>query len=172
MLQLLIIMLASLAFLVVLLVPRLKQNRATQLDREELQCQEKTAPNYLSSIKDSIAIAEKLDFILKTEKIYTKSDLCIADIASELGTNRSYTSRIINTFYNQNFCSFINQYRFHALEEIITHSNGYTYKELASMCGFGSIDTMKRIVKLNTGLSLRDWIVYLTYLEPIVLSDS
>ena len=106
-------------------------------------------------------IAEKLDLKLKTEKMYTNPDLSIQDLASEIGTNRSYVSSTINTFYNQNFCSYINQYRFQELAETILRENSCSHKELATRCGFGSIDSMKRTVKINTGLSLKQWKNYI-----------
>ncbi|MEA4937499.1 hypothetical protein SDC9_128937 [bioreactor metagenome] len=106
-------------------------------------------------------IAEKLDVKLKTEKIFTNPELSIQDVAAEIGTNRSYISSTINTFYNQNFCSYINQYRFQELADILVKEKGFSHKELATKCGFGSIDSMKRTVKINTGLSLKEWKDYL-----------
>lgn len=106
-------------------------------------------------------IAEKLDLKLKTEKMYTNPDLSIQDLASEIGTNRSYISSTINTYYNQNFCSYINQYRFQELADTIIKENSCSHKELATKCGFGSIDSMKRTVKINTGLSLKEWKDYI-----------
>jgi hypothetical protein len=43
------------------------------------------------------------------------------------------------------------------MKDIILNRSDVSNKELVSMCGFGSIDTMKRVVKQKTGLSLNDW---------------
>ncbi len=102
-------------------------------------------------------IADRLDRILADHKIYTNSDLTICDLANKLGTNRTYVSSSINTCYNQNFNSYVNQFRLDEMKDIILNENDVTNKELVSMCGFGSIDTMKRVVKQKTGLSLNDW---------------
>ena len=102
-------------------------------------------------------IANRLDRILADHKIYTNSDLTICDLANKLGTNRTYVSSSINTCYNQNFNSYVNQFRLDEMKDIILNENDVTNKELVSMCGFGSIDTMKRVVKQKTGLSLNDW---------------
>jgi AraC-like DNA-binding protein len=102
-------------------------------------------------------IAAKLDLKLKTEKMYTNPDLSIQDLAAEIGTNRSYISSTINTFYNRNFCSYINHYRFQELSDTLLKENDYSHKELATKCGFGSIDSMKRTVKMKTGLSMKEW---------------
>ncbi|MDD4197917.1 MAG: helix-turn-helix domain-containing protein [Paludibacter sp.] len=102
-------------------------------------------------------IADKLNVILTDKKMYTNPELSIHDLAAIIGTNRSYVSSSINIFYNQNFCSYINQYRLNELKETIKEENYFTQKELAVRCGFGSIDTMKRAVKQKTGLSMKDW---------------
>ena len=102
-------------------------------------------------------LASKMDDVMKKEKIFTNPTLSIHDLASQVGTNRSYISTTINSFYNQNFCAYVNQYRFGELADTIKKENDYTHKELATKCGFGSIDSMKRVVKQKTGLSMKEW---------------
>ena len=102
-------------------------------------------------------LASKMDDVMKKEKIFTNPTLSIHDLASQVGTNRSYISTTINSFYNQNFCAYVNQYRFGELTDTIQKENEYTHKELATRCGFGSIDSMKRVVKQKTGLSMKEW---------------
>ncbi|MDD4489180.1 MAG: AraC family transcriptional regulator [Paludibacter sp.] len=115
------------------------------------------APSSRPNIEQLREIAEKLDYILTNQKMYTNPELSIHDLAAIIGTNRSYVSSSINIFYNQNFCSYINQYRLNALKETIEEENYFTQKELAVKCGFGSIDTMKRTVKQKTGLTIKEW---------------
>lgn len=110
-------------------------------------------------------IATRMDHVLKKQKIFTNPDLKIQDLAAEVGTNRTYISSTINTFYNQNFTTFINQYRLVELSETVKSNNAYTHKELAMKSGFGSVDSMKRVIKTNTGLSLKHW-------KEKVMSDS
>lgn len=106
-------------------------------------------------------IAEKLDFIMRSNKMYTNPELSIHDLAEMIGTNRSYVSSSINIFYNQNFCTYINQYRLNELKDTIIEEGKATQKELAVKCGFGSIDTMKRAIKQKTGLNMKDWKEYI-----------
>ena len=117
-------------------------------------------------------IAAKLDLKLKTEKIYTNPDLSIQDLAAEIGTNRSYISSTINTFYNRNFCSYINHYRFQELADTLLKEKAYSHKELATKCGFGSIDSMKRTVKLKTGLSMKEWKDFLINEDQRIVSEN
>lgn len=117
-------------------------------------------------------IAAKLELKIKTEKMYTNPDLSIHDLAAEIGTNRSYISSTINTFYNRNFCSYINHYRFQELADTLQKENDYSHKELATKCGFGSIDSMKRTVKMKTGLSMKEWKDYLTNEDQRSVSEN
>lgn len=128
---------------------------------DQLQ-EEDASVNCKSNNKRLDIIASKLDYKLKTEKMFTNPELSIQDLADEIGTNRSYVSSTINNFYNQNFCSYINQYRFQELADIIVREKDCPHKELATKCGFGSVDSMKRTVKINTGLSMKEWKDYLT----------
>lgn len=93
--------------------------------------------------------------------MYTNPELSIHDLAEMIGTNRSYVSSSINIFYNQNFCTYINQYRLNELKDTIIEEGKATQKELAVKCGFGSIDTMKRAIKQKTGLNMKDWKEYI-----------
>jgi AraC-like DNA-binding protein len=105
-----------------------------------------------------LEIVEKMEAILENKEIYKNSELSIQDLAEMIGTNRSYVSSSINIFYNQNFCTYINQYRLNELKETIVEEEGrVTQKELAIRCGFGSIDTMKRAIKQKTGLTMKEW---------------
>ncbi len=110
-----------------------------------------------NSLKHHKDMMEKLDCLLKEEKLYMKSDLSLGEIAEKLGTNRTYVSVGINSFYKQNFSSYLNTYRWDELQNTLQEDDLISNKELASVCGFGSIDSMKRIVKQKTGLSFKEW---------------
>jgi len=124
---------------------------------------EASSTNTKQNLDQLREIADKLDFLLSNKKMYTNPELSIQDLAEMIGTNRSYVSSSINIFYNQNFCSYINQYRLNELKDTIQEDTTlFTQKELAYRCGFGSIDTMKRAVKQKTGLSMKDWREHIT----------
>ncbi len=111
--------------------------------------------NYSDKQLESIAC--QLTDILCKQKVYTNPNLTITDMANMVGTNRTYVSSSINTFYNQNFCSYVNQFRLEAMRTYLLEDQKISNKELASNAGFGSVDTMKRVVKQKTGLSITDW---------------
>lgn len=101
-------------------------------------------------------ILNKLNYELSRNRIHTNPNLTINDVANLIGTNRTYISSTINTFYNQNFCSYINRFRLDELKNYIAEDDSMSNQELAYRSGFGSIDTMKRALKLETGLTLKE----------------
>jgi len=102
-------------------------------------------------------ILEKILVLFEKDKIYLRSCITIQDVANIIGTNRTYISSAINEHYQQNFCTFVNQYRLDEIEEILKSGNEITLHQLADQTGFGSVDSMKRAVKMKTNLSFREW---------------
>ena len=100
---------------------------------------------------------EKIQNLFATRQLFLNSKLNILDVASELGSNRTYISYMINKNFNQNFCSYVNQYRIQFLEEKLKEHPELPNQQLAELCGFGSVDSMKRAVLTKTGISLQEW---------------
>lgn len=103
------------------------------------------------------ALLEKINQLFVTEKKHLNSKLNIMDVATAVGSNRTYISFLINKSTNQNFCSYVNQYRINELEIKISEQANASYHELAELCGFGSVDSMKRSVHTKTGQTLKGW---------------
>ena len=102
-------------------------------------------------------LLNKLLHEFDNKKIYLNSQLNIMDVVEAVGTNRTYISVIINQQYNQNFCSFVNNYRIVELEQVICNDPDMVNEELAEKCGFGSVNSMKRAVSSKTELSFAKW---------------
>lgn len=102
-------------------------------------------------------LLEKLLFLFNDRKVYLNPRLNIQDVAQEVGTNRTYISSLINQYFNQNFCSFVNAYRVEELENILREHPDYTNQLLAESCGFGSVDSLRRAVFAKTELTLPQW---------------
>ncbi len=95
--------------------------------------------------------------LFECQKIYLKSQLNILEIVAIVGTNRSYISSLINQEYNQNFCSFVNTFRLEELKRVYVQNPDLSNEKLAENCGFGSVNSMKRSIFANSGLSIIDW---------------
>jgi AraC-like DNA-binding protein len=102
-------------------------------------------------------ILDKILAQFDEKKIYLNSQLTIMDVAQLVGTNRSYISGLINRQYNQNFCSFVNNYRLEELKEIIHNSPDSTNDILAENSGFGSVISLKRAIQATAGISITEW---------------
>jgi AraC-like DNA-binding protein len=96
---------------------------------------------------------QQLLFEFEHNKIHLKPELSIIDLSKIIGTNRSYVSIIINQNFNQNFCTFVNGFRIRELEKMMTENTGSSTEELAESCGFGSTKSLKRAIRVKTGLS-------------------
>lgn len=102
-------------------------------------------------------ILEKMLVQFEEKKIYLNSQLTIMDVAQLVGTNRSYISGLINRQYNQNFCSFVNNYRLEELKRVIHENPDFTNDNLAERCGFGSVISLKRAIQAKSGISITEW---------------
>ncbi len=88
-----------------------------------------------------------LEKLLEENKIFTDSELRITDLASLMGTNRTYISRIIQEDFHTNFNDLINRYRVkYAKELMLEIKNNYlTLNEIAIASGFSSTSTFYRV---------------------------
>ena len=102
-------------------------------------------------------LLQKLLVEFEVNKIYLNSQLNILDVVQAVGTNRSYISSVINQQYNQNFCSFVNNFRMQELLRVYAENPEYTNESLAEYCGFGSVSSLRRSVYAKTGLSITEW---------------
>ena len=118
-----------------------------------------TKKEYLP-LKTTVKEWEKLQAQILEEfavnKIYLNSDLNIVDIVKKVGTNRTYLSAFINQQYNQNFCSFVNDYRIKEVQKVMLENPECTSQYLADHCGFGSVNSMKRAVYARSAISLSE----------------
>ena len=113
---------------------------------------------------DSSSILKDKDYIririveeFNNNKLYLNSELSIIELAEAVGTNRSYVSSAINQNYSQNFCTFVNSFRITELERVFVENPEFTTEKMAEICGFGSVNSMKRAVTVKTGLSFSDF---------------
>lgn len=104
------------------------------------------APEKLSS-EASDAIASHLDVCMNERKLYLNPKLTLLDVASEIGTNRTYLSEYLNQVLNTTFYEYINEFRVRTACEILdsmSSDNKRTMQEVAEMSGFNSLSTFNR----------------------------
>jgi AraC-like DNA-binding protein len=119
--------------------------------------EESTIQPIKTSIKDQELYWNKILEEFTQNKIYLNSNLNIMDLVKIVGTNRTYISSIINQKCNQNFCSFVNDFRIENLKFIHLENPGLNHAGLAQYSGFGSINSLKRALYYRTGLSVNEY---------------
>jgi YesN/AraC family two-component response regulator len=111
----------------------------------------------IQTAKDQDILINKILSEFRENKLYLDNELTIHDVAKIVGSNRTYLSGIINQRFNQNFCSFVNGFRVKELERVILENQDYLMDQYVMLCGFGSVNSMKRSVLANTGKSFHDF---------------
>lgn len=110
---------------------------------EEIQEHERSLPNDLFALE----LKARLEEYFRTEKPYLKPDLKIWEVCSELGSNRTYISNLINAEYKINFCQFVNSYRIRHATELMQGDSKIKAEEIAVLSGFGSLASYHRAKK-------------------------
>jgi AraC-like DNA-binding protein len=105
-------------------------------------------------VKPSSDLAKRLTEYFETKKPYLNPDLKIWDVASELGTNRTYISQTINSNFNQNFSSFVSSYRVEEAKRIIAKNQDKSLLMICEEVGFGSVSSLSRAFSNHTKKSI------------------
>lgn len=86
------------------------------------------------------------------EKVYLAPKLSLAELARQMGTNRTYLSQHINKTYGQTFYEFVNSYRVVHSERLLAETD-YNLETVAEMSGFNSLSTFRRAFAASHGCS-------------------
>lgn len=102
----------------------------------------------------------KISKFEKTEK-YLKSDITIASMASNFGTNTKYLSEVIKSSKDKNFNHYINSLRIEYItiklyEDAVYRK--YKITSLAELCGYANHRVFQTAFKKETGLTPSDFI--------------
>ncbi len=109
------------------------------------------------SIKDEEIFWNKIRDEFTQNKIHLDCKLNILDLVSNVGSNRTYISFIINKQCNQNFCSFVNGFRLEEMKQVYLENQRLNQEDLAHRCGFGSVNSMKRTISARLGISFSEF---------------
>lgn len=91
------------------------------------------------------------------EKKYLSAQFTIADLATEMGTNKLYMSRYINRKYEVNFSTLITRLRLsEAKEYMLAHPN-VKQEEVALHSGFSSSSYFSKVFSREEGITPVLW---------------
>jgi AraC-like DNA-binding protein len=91
----------------------------------------------------------------ETRRPYLQHDLKITDVASSLGTNRTYISQLIHDQYGTNFSGFVNDFRVKEAKRLFEEkaTRNYTTKTIADAAGFNNYNSFTAAFRKTTGMT-------------------
>ena len=96
-----------------------------------------------------------LEQLMNKQQLYLRHDLKISDVASLLGSNRTYIQRSIMELSGESFTKYINRKRIeHAIELQKNHPE-YNIETIATQSGYTHLGTFYRNYKIVTGKTPR-----------------
>jgi AraC-like DNA-binding protein len=149
-----LLLIPSLIFSVLLFIIGLQgymQNHTVvDLEKDELQSEVSEIRKYNTDV-----LKEKLLDLFLNEKIYKQPDLKITHISSQLKTNRTYISVLINSEFSCTFSEFVNKYRIGEAKRLLSNNNSkmYSLDFIADKSGFGSLSTFIRVFREMEGIT-------------------
>lgn len=108
---------------------------------------------HLSEDDHYLALWQKLDRLMKQERIYRHSDISLDRLAELLGTNRTYVSQVINRYAGTTFYNYIHAARIEEASRILSDAESdIPLKSLAAELGYNSISSFYRAFLKETGV--------------------
>lgn len=93
----------------------------------------------------------KIEKMMTEDKVYSRKDLTIESLTELLGSNRSYVSKIINTYSGMSFNNYVNSFRINRAVELLTETE-MPVKVLVDELGFNSPSVFYRAFQQAMGV--------------------
>jgi AraC-like DNA-binding protein len=144
--------------------PRIDDSAPTNTDLPDSPVEEKTEDGIIpatryakSGLKEEEAgrLYDRLREVMEKEKLFTKNDLTLPELAARLGTHPNYLSRVINETERKNFYTYINSLRVEEFirQAAVPENRKYTILTLAYAAGFNSKSTFNKYFREFSGKS-------------------
>ena len=121
--------------------------------RERLnECERLEGVRKANAQQAQLKIYERLEALLRNEKIYRRKDLTLQMLAESLGTNTTYMSHIVNSFSGKSFPNYLNAYRIEeVLDALSDPSDDEPIHAVFERVGYTSRSTYLRIFRKEVG---------------------
>jgi len=112
-------------------------------------------PEFDSKETNQKLLKEKLLRLFEDEALYRNASLKITQVSSQLQTNRTYISNIINREFSCSFSEFVNKYRISEAKKLLTDISfkKFSLNYISEKVGFGSLSIFIRVFKELQGIS-------------------
>ena len=99
-------------------------------------------------------LKEQLSKIIEEEELYLNPTLSIKELASHIGTNRTYLSKYFTHVQQTTFYDYINRLRIEKKSiPMLQDDNNYTIEVIAKESGFQSLSTFRRAFVKQVGVT-------------------
>ena len=100
---------------------------------------------------------DRLLKLFEEEKLYLVTNVNLREVATKMGTNKTYISVLLNKYMNQNFSQFVNAYRVREAQNYVKNHGRIALTKLCRSVGFHSMASFTVAFKLNTGMTPGEW---------------
>ena len=107
-------------------------------------------PELTPSEIDDNQLASKIEELFSVQKIYLNPDLKLSDIATAVGSNRTYVSNYFNRDASTNFYEFVNSRRVAHACHLLSETD-LPVRDIAINSGFGSPAAFSRVFSKHKG---------------------
>ena len=108
-------------------------------------------------IKLSRNLMEQMSALIEKEELFRRKNLRITDVASELATNKTYVSALLNNLSGETFTSLITRLRVEYSQKLMHEHPDMLLDDVADESGFSSRTTFFRSFKALTGMTPQEW---------------
>lgn len=95
----------------------------------------------------------RLTTLLQDQKLYTRPDLKMPEVAEAIGTSPHELSWLINTHLQMGFRDFLNHHRVEEAKKLLLQESAYTIEAIGNQAGFKSKSAFYKAFKKHTGLT-------------------
>lgn len=105
-------------------------------------------------------LADKLNKLMRVEKVYTNPDLKVPELAAMLGISAHTLSYLFNQHLKCHYYDYLNDFRIAEFKYLAQQEEyaKYTLSALAELCGFSSRASFFRYFKKTTGITPNEYI--------------
>lgn len=101
-------------------------------------------------------LARRARYLLEDQKRYLLPGLVIDDMVNELGTNRTYFTRMMRIEFGQSFTEYVNNMRLKYSQDLLRNTDK-SISDIAEESGFGSASAYCRVFKRITETTPEAW---------------
>ncbi|MBR3074802.1 MAG: helix-turn-helix transcriptional regulator [Bacteroidales bacterium] len=102
-------------------------------------------------------LMEQISTLIEEKELWRRKDLRITDLASELATNKTYVSLLLNNVSGGSFTDIVNGYRVRNSQTLMREHPEMLLDDVAAESGFSSYTSFYRNFKSITGMTPQEW---------------